>query len=174
MAHSLTVEEWALKSIGCVWAQEHNAWAFPFWDGLGHIIGIQLRSKTGFKWTMTGTHNGLIQSTVTVQPTTLICEGASDCCAALGLGYYAIGRPSCSGGAPMIKDLFRRLRVNRAIIVADNDLPGLNGAKLLAEGLHIPSVVITVPTKDLRMFVQMGGTRDVIDSLVNSSIWKCR
>jgi len=73
----------------------------------------------------------------------------------------------------MIKDLFRRFGVNRAIIVADNDLPGLNGAKLLAEGLGISSCTLTLPCKDLREAVRLGVDKATIDSLARSAVWYC-
>lgn len=176
LATTLGVQPWTLNEYGlCVaWSNEHRAWAFSMWDGLGHCIGIRLRSTSGAKWTVTGTHNGLFVPLINPQPTCLVCEGPTDTAAGLGLGYYTVGRPSCSGGAPMLNDLVRRTNIKRAIIIADNDDPGLNGAKLLMENIPVPSCVITLPCKDLREAVSAGIGRTAIDLLASQAVWHYR
>jgi hypothetical protein len=172
----LGVEQWTLGKfgLGCCYAQCHNAWAFPMWDGLGHMVGIRLRSMAGKKWTVTGTHAGIFVPMVNPQPTLVICEGPTDTAAALSMGYYAVGRPSCSGGAPMIKELIARTAVRRAIVIADNDDPGLNGARSLISNLQVPACIITLPGKDLRRFYCDGGDHETINALARSSVWHHR
>jgi hypothetical protein len=175
-AQDLGVEAWTLGPFGlaCCYSQPHRAWAFGMWDGHNHLIGIRLRAITGFKWTVTGTHAGIFVPNINPQPTCLICEGPTDTAAALSMGYYAVGRPSCSGGAPMIKDLIRRTGVKRAIIVADADDVGLQGAKTLIQTIQVPACILTLPCKDVRMFYNQGGDRQTLDALTKQSVWHCR
>ena len=176
LAESLGVDRWTLSEhgLGCAYAERHHAWAFSMWDGLGHIVGIRLRATNGKKWTETGTHAGIFVPMINPQPTMLICEGPTDTAAGLSMGYYAVGRPSCSGGAPMLKDLIRRTGVKRAIIIADNDDPGLNGARSLIKVLQVPACTITLPAKDLRQFYRDGGDRQTIEALAQASVWHNR
>jgi hypothetical protein len=174
LAKDLGVEPWSMAAIGAVYAVEHRAWAFPMWDGFGHMIGIRLRAADGHKWTVKNTHTGIFVPFINPKPTCLICEGPTDTAAALSLGYYAVGRPSCSGGSMHIKDLFQRLGVRHAVIIADNDEPGLNGAKGLADTLMIRCCIIVLPTKDMREFVQRGGTKKMLDCIINQEISICK
>jgi len=100
----------------------------------------------------------------------LVVEGPTDLCAALSLGYYAIGRPSCSGGVPHIVDHVKRSRVKEVVIVADNDDPGIRGAKDLQRWLTVPSCLMVLPCKDLREFVKFGD-KSTIDSMINQLVW---
>ena len=70
-----------------------------------------------------------------------------------------------------LKLLFSRVKVTEAIIVADNDEPGLNGAKGLSDLLLMPSTIICLSCKDIREFIKLGGTKQVLDNLINHSIW---
>lgn len=104
--------------------------------------------------------------------TLYIAEGPTDCAALIDIGFEdSIGRPSCSGGIPLILELSRQGRFQRAVIVSDNDEPGVAGAKLLMENLSIPSCIIVPPTKDLREFVVVGGNHALLESLIGQSIW---
>lgn len=180
-AKYIGVETWTIIALGAAWAKEHAAWAFPMKDGLGHIVGIRLRSITGKKWTVRGTHSGLFYSNTAESGTALIVEGPTDAAAGMSMGYFTIGRPSCSGGIEHIKDLVRRFAFFRVVIIADNDVddhknpdkinPGINGASLLARSLPVSNCIIVLPTKDLRQFVQFGGDRATLDTLITSSIW---
>lgn len=168
--------------LGAVWAREHNAWAFPMWDGLGHIIGARLRCLNGQKLSVKGSHNGLFIPFCNHEKTMMVVEGPTDQCAGMTLGFYTVGRPSCSGGLEHLKDLCRRLGINRVIIVADNDQddyehperinPGIHGATMLSENLHVPNIIVSLPTKDIRDFLRLGGNRITLDSLIKNETWK--
>lgn len=115
---------------------------------------------------------------MTPQRVAVICEGPTDTAAAVELGYYAIGRPSCRSGVAEINHLVRRLGVHRAIIVSDNDRPdkmghvaGLSGAEALQQQLLIPSCIVMLPLKDMREFKVQGGNRDTLEALVRTCIW---
>jgi len=106
------------------------------------------------------------------QKSLLITEGVTDCAAALDLEFpNCIGRPSCSGGVYQIKELINRLHFRNVVIICDNDDPGICGAKLLSDSIGTPSCLICLPVKDIREFKIAGGDRQLLDSLINQSIW---
>jgi DNA primase len=90
----------------------------------------------------------------------VIAEGPTDTAAILGLGFQAVGRPSCEGGVQQLVRLVRRLHVADVVIAADRDPPGQRGAARLADVLvqHAPVRVITPPepAKDMREWIARG------------------
>jgi hypothetical protein len=84
----------------------------------------------------------------------------------------AIGRPSCLGCEEEIVKFIRRNRVNRVVIVTDNDLPGLRGAAKLSRMLPVMSCVWTPFGKDMREFVQRGGDRRIVETLIKDLVWQ--
>ena len=104
--------------------------------------------------------------------TVFIVEGATDVCAALTLGLNAIGRPSCRGAVAHTQVTINRLGIQRVIIIGDNDQPGIDGAKALAAELQVPVASMLLPTKDLREYVRMGGTVDLLKSLERQLVWR--
>jgi len=167
--------------------------SFPMRDGFSKLVGFRLRGPDGSKWTVKGTHNGLFIPTGLppdgpgIAIPLLICEGPTDCAALLDLGYSAIGRPSCSGGADhLIQYLKGKWR--DIVIVSDNDepkqvgdrtfCPGIDGAMRLAEALrnYARSIRVIVPKKkDIREWVRQGATRMVVDALIrNVSYFKAK
>ena len=103
--------------------------------------------------------------------TIYLVEGVTDLAAALSLGLPAIGRPSCSGCITYVQIAINGLGVKRAIIVGDNDTPGIRGAKQLAEELQVPCCNLLLPCKDLREFRRLGGDRALFDSLTSQLVW---
>lgn len=180
-AEQLNLDPDSLFALGVAWSSDHNAWAFPMRDGHGDPCGIRLRSNSGFKWSVTGGREGIFLSCAPPQSTAYVCEGPTDTAAALSLGLFPIGRPSCSGATSHIISTFRRLGIDRAVIFSDNDLPilvagklvtpGQDGAKRLSDSLPIPSVIMVPPAKDIREFVRIGGTRQLLESMTNSLVW---
>jgi DNA primase len=162
----------ALTAIGAAWAPEHRAWAFPMRDASSRVVGIRLRNAAGQKWAVKGSHQGIFIPGAPAQDAVLVCEGPTDTAAALGLGYYALGRPSCNGGAEQIACFCRAKGVRRAVVVADNDDPGVQGAHRIASELGLPACVILPPAgKDIREFCRLGGTRQLLDAQIENSIW---
>ncbi len=49
----------SLLALNCCWASPHSAWAFPMFQGNGQCVGIRLRSLSGAKWSVPGSHSGL-------------------------------------------------------------------------------------------------------------------
>lgn len=187
LAISLGIAFAPLMEIGAAYASEHRAWAFQMHDGAGNVVGIRLRNSQGFKWAVTGSQQGLFLSTVASAVSRIDCaylpEGPTDSAAALSLGLFPIGRPTCSGGAEAIRQTLRRLGIYKAVIVADNDdmkklgpregRPGLEGAVKIKKELGVKSAIWIPPSpcKDLREFVRMGGVREIIESDVNNKVW---
>lgn len=171
-SNNLGVSFNSLIVLGCAWVARHNAFAFPMHDDSGEIIGIRFRDASGKKWALKGSRNGLFIPTVEVEPVLYICEGPTDTSAALSLGLYAIGRPSCSSCVDMVVNFISRNKIRKVIIVSDNDDPGINGAEVLSSRLNKPHCIVIPPKKDIREFVSSGGTRAVMDCIVNSTLWR--
>jgi len=171
LAEDLGVSGSSLMEIHAAWAPEHAAWAFPMRNGYGAVVGIRLRGDDGRKWSVRGSKSGIFLPYCAPQSTCIITEGPTDCAAALSIGLYSIGRPSCSGGMSDILIALRRLGVTKAIIIADNDDPGLNGADTLSRQLEIPCCLMTLPCKDIRQAVAMGATAETIECLSRDMRW---
>lgn len=114
-----------------------------------------------------------------------IVEGPTDLAAALTLGLWGIGRPSCRGSVAHTQITINRLGIKRVILITDNDpqkwneklqrwekSPGIEGAKALARELQIPVASMLLPAKDLRHFLAYGGTRCLLDSLERQLVWR--
>lgn len=172
LAKDLGVTVAALMALGCAWASEYKAFAFPMRDSGNNQIGIRLRDSNGRKWAVTGSHQGLFIPQCDRDKVLWIFEGPTDTAAALTIGLFGIGRPSCSGGVDQLKQFMKRNRFSRAVIVSDLDDPGIRGAGTLQEHLPIPSCLLVPPAKDIREFVQFGGTKELIESMTNNLIWK--
>lgn len=161
----------ALESLECTRAPYLNTWAFPMRAGDNSYCGIRLRNDKGEKWAERGSHSGLFIPQCEPTGTVLITEGPTDTAAALTLGYYALGRPSCSGGVPHIQVALKRIQARRAVIVSDLDDPGLRGAKTLQEHLPVPTAILALPAKDLRSAVGSGITREMVDCMISQLLW---
>jgi hypothetical protein len=170
-AAKLGVDAMALIFLGCVWAPEHRAWAFPMKDGDEKIVGIRLRDESGQKWAVKGSRQGLFVPNMDFSHQAVITEGPTDCAAALSLGFGAIGRPSCLGCEEILSKVILKRNIREVVIVSDNDGPGMAGASKLQESLKVRSAIFIPPCKDLREFVSSGGTRELFDSLVKNLIW---
>ena len=172
LAEELCVSLESLHLLDCLHAWEQGAWAFPMRDGHGEIVGVRLRNCEGRKWAIRGSKQGLFVSKSPAGSTAFICEGPTDCAAALTLGFWAVGRPSCLGGTDHLKTLFRNRGVCRAVILSDNDDPGINGAERLASEIGIPCAMMILPAKDVREYLGTGGTREMIETLLSQTIWR--
>jgi hypothetical protein len=172
LAENLGVSLNSLEAFGCVWAGVHLAWAFPMRDGYGEIIGIRLRANDGRKWAVRGSRQGIFYNPqIQTCPKVFITEGPTDVAAGLTIGLPTIGRPSCQGGGDQIKTLLNRIGVRMAVIVADNDGPGTAGAIKLQSELGVKTCLWTPPAKDLREFVRLGGTSQVVESELMGIVW---
>lgn len=184
LAASLGVSTDSLADLNAVWARQHRAWAFPMFDGYGNPIGIRLRAEDGRKWAVRGSRSGIfLPSSPPSSSVAYICEGPTDTAAALTLGLFAIGRPSCSAGGQDIRTTCRSLGIHRIVMVTDNDAahvrpdgspwnPGVEGAERVARETKLKHCFWIPPAKDLREFVRLGGTRDMIETTIRETLWQ--
>lgn len=172
LSNQLGVTPQSLRDLKVAWSGENQAWAFPMRNGYGSVVGIRLRSEDGSKFAVKGSKQGLFLPYSKPHKTAYIVEGPTDCAAGLSMGLYAIGRPSCGGGVLDLKDGLPRLGVGRLVVIADNDGPGLAGAEALVKIIPMPCCLLTLPTKDIRGFVQSGGTSALLESMVNGTRWQ--
>lgn len=182
-AEMLGVSHQSLLVLGCQPAPYWGTFAFPMRDGNNHIVGIRLRNEEGRKWAQTGSHQGLFIPQMEYTGYLYIVEGPTDTAAAVTMGVFAIGRPSCMGGVFDLIATIKRLHIRRAVVVADTDQdkqrpdgttfnPGVDGAERLAEQLGIPNCTLLLPSKDMRDFLKQGGTQETLNYLTNQCIWR--
>lgn len=174
IGESLGVDTDALKSIGCAWSVTNHAWMFPMKDAKGIVIGIRLRNERGEKWSVKGSRSGLFipdDYSFAIDQTLYLVEGPTDLAAAMTLGLRAIGRPACLGQENLILEYLRIQKVDRLVIITDNDTPGLRGAEKLQSVLPILSCVYVPPCKDIREFLTLGGSRPMIEATVKDTVW---
>ena len=192
-AKSIGVEYESLLAMGVTFSVAHRAWAFPMSNafqnsGKWNYVGIRLRNNNGFKWTVSGSKQGLFLAHVEASQTAYLPEGPTDTAALLTCGLYAIGRPNCNGGAEHLKIVIKRLGIKRIVIVADNDsakrlgprdgYPGIEGAERLKVALkQWPSVIYMppAPCKDVRDLLRTTTPdvcRKMIESQVNQKVWR--
>lgn len=150
--------------------------AFPMYDGEGHVCGIRTRTQAGEKRAVTGSRAGVFLPTVRLDGPPVVCEGPTDAAAAMALGYEPIGRPSCSGSERHVVDTCKRMGYERVTVCADNDGPGVTGARRLANVLNAAriSVRMVIPGgyKDLRDWFRAGVTRETVDAAWSQSEWR--
>ncbi|MBI5865343.1 MAG: hypothetical protein HZB38_12705 [Planctomycetes bacterium] len=178
LAAALGVSRDPLGRLGIGW--DGTAWTFPMRDAEGTIVGIRRRFPDGRKLSLTGGREGVfvpakaaVDAAIVGQrcPTLLIAEGPTDCAALVTLGFPAIGRPSCTGGVAIVRELARG---RDAVIVADADPPGQRGAMTLARLLALvcPTVRVFAPPagiKDARAWLCAGATAADVQSVIDQS-----
>lgn len=171
LATVLGVSNQSLRALQCTRAPYKGmVWGFPMKDGYGNRIGIRLRSIDGAKWAVKGSQAGIFIPDLRPQSRMLVVEGPTDTAAGVDLGFYTVGRPSCSGGVTHVVDHVKRARIKDVVIVADNDEPGIKGAAELQRWLRVPSCVLLLPTKDLREFCRIGD-KSTLDSMIEQLVW---
>ncbi|HET6573523.1 MAG TPA: hypothetical protein VFG68_07970 [Fimbriiglobus sp.] len=117
---------------------------FPECDATGALIGMTRRYADGAKSAIHGSRRGLtLPDGWRDRPgPVFVVEGASDTLAMTRAGLACVGRPSNTGGAAMLADLFRELPPDRpVVVVGENDSkphgawPGRDGARHVAAEL---------------------------------------
>jgi hypothetical protein len=159
------------------------AWTFPMWHWPS-MVGVRVRYPSGKQACIPGSQNGLFVPTgITLEGPMLLPEGPSDTCAALNLGFDAIGRFNCNGGSELLQSFLSQYRRD-VVVVADNDepkkrpdgsvfYPGQEGAAKIAKAIlpFTRSVTVIKPPKhkDLRDWLHAGGTRSDVLSLIRNT-----
>ena len=188
LSNALGVSVPSLRRLGAGWSPRDNAWAFPMRNPDGETIGIRLRNDAGKKWAVLGGNNGLLIPDGQVGEEcreVLVCEGPTTCAALLDMGFYAIGRPSCSAYVAETVTLLSRRAVT---LLVDHDepkrrpdgtvwYPGQVGADALALALHGHSrwtkLVHPLVGKDARDWYRAGCTGPLLRSIIDSTaMWR--
>lgn len=145
-------------------------WTFPEWDGAGGMVGINRRYRDNQQKAMQGSKRGLTipvgwKDLADEDGVVLVVEGASDVVALTMCGLAAVGRPSNTGGAEYLAELFSGLSDCNIIVLGENDQktngdwPGKVGAERIAGQLAKQlkrDVLIALPPatyKDARAWV---------------------
>ena len=98
-------------------------------------------------------------------------DGQGRTVALASLGLNAVGRSSCRSDVKVLCDYAARRQVEQAMILADRDEPGYDGALAFAPQLcrHVDSVRVDVPPdphKDARAWVAGGATRAAVEAIL--------
>ena len=176
LANKLGVTPEALRAIGAFvyWVESdeyRTVWGFPMFDGPENFAGIRLRSDDGDKWALRGGRQGIFIPDMELESEVLVVEGPTDAAAAVSLGFYAIGRPSCTGGVREIAALCQRMGIKRLSVLADNDGPGISGARAFCGQIGLPARLVVTPAKDLREWVKNGATRQAVEVCLAAANW---
>jgi len=157
-----------------------SVFSWPMRDQFGRVVGIRIRDQArGTKYAIRGSRNALFLPWVDERELVIVCEGETDTAAALSLDFYAVGRPSCSGGTELFLRWLSKRSKRDVIVVGDNDRPGIQGASDFAAAIsaHAETVQIVVGPggwKDLRQAVKAGYSRDDLFDDYEAGITKRR
>ena len=174
----------ALACLGAQRAPWHDTVAFPMRNGSNAVVGVRLRNGQGNKWAVTGSHQGLfIPQQEMDSAMAFFVEGPTNAAAGLSIGVYTVGRPNNVGGVFDIIALINRLKIRKAVIIADTDVdkerpdgskfnPGADGACALSAQLTIPNCTLLMPVKDMRDFVAVGGTKTMLNYMIDQCVWR--
>lgn len=167
-------EEWTvspliLQELGIFWWD--SRFFIPMRGVSNEICGIQYRFLDGFKLCQHGSKLGIFATPgrLETEKPVFLTEGCSDLACLLDLGFQGIGRPNCNGGIELIiKYLEEHAKVsNKLIVVADNDIPGTEGAHQLCNAWNEwyaserTMTVWTPEAKDLREEIKIKGKEKV-------------
>jgi hypothetical protein len=180
-AVALGLPMWTTWEIGAGIDPQGNL-AFPMRDGNLAVTGIRLRSADGKKWAVKGSRAGVFTPT-RYNPQdwenaghAVVVEGPTDAAAVLAIDLIPIGRPSCLGCEQILIDAARTLGATALTVVADNDGPGVMGARRLCTALAAAGVRHRLVTagghKDMRKWWQTGTTRKTVELTWAQALWK--
>lgn len=156
--------------------------AFPMRDGNLHVTGIRLRNARGEKWAVKGSRAGVF-TPVRYNPQdwennghAVVVEGPTDAAAVIALDMIPIGRPSCLGCEQILIDAARTLGATALTVVADNDGPGVMGARRLCVSLSAAGVRHRLVTaggyKDMREWWRAWTTRKTVELQWAQALWR--
>jgi|SRR5262245_15096932 len=159
------------------WHEEGGFWTFPMRDSTGRVVGIRARSTSGAKFCVTGSKEGcfFIPDDLAGHLTRLpVVEGPTDLATVLALGFTGVGRPSCSGGRFILRQMVKTLKPDEVVIFPDSDEPGRIGATRLANDLvlycrRVGVTLVPPGHKDVRDAVRAGWSDGDIERAIETS-----
>jgi hypothetical protein len=175
---SLGLSTAALEQYQVGWCEQQSCTTWPMRDADGRVVGLNRRFADGHKMIFRGHCAGLyvpidLPADLSGKPL-LIAEGATDAVVGSDLGFWTVGRFSCSHGTDLLTALVTHRRPAEVVVVADGDEAGQIGADMLARAM-VPLVktlkIVTPPPphKDLRAWKQAGATEGDLLQLIKSS-----
>ena len=177
VAKDLGLDMVSLARFGVGWSFRENCSTWPMCDAKGRIVGINRRFSDGKKKVIPGHKAGLYMPADLPEDMSrlglslLICEGGSDAVVGLDLGFWTVGRFSCTHGGKLLVNLVQQRRPGSVVVVSDSDGAGRRGAQSLASTL-LPYVkclrLISPPTphKDFRAWRLAGAESADVDRVI--------
>ena len=162
-----------LQSMRVGWSIKKSAYTFPMRDHEGKTIGIRLRTPDGNKFSVKGSRSGLFfAGDPPASGQVLIAEGPTDTACLVGKGFPTVGRPSCNGGGIYLLKMLNWK--HQAVLVADNDKAGRQGAAAIAKLIKdkVASVRIMTPPRgnDIKDWVVgYGASSSTIQAVIDQS-----
>jgi hypothetical protein len=143
---------------------------FPIQYPAGQICGISVRHFNGGKSCIRGSAMGsglFVPTGLDNSRGLLLTEGVSDAAALLSLGLQAVGRPSISTRAEVVRRFLHANQFQRVVVVADNDGHGAGQVAAVALVRYLTHFVAHVdllvpPQKDVRSWVNHGADRRAV------------
>jgi|TARA_R100000084_G_C4585592_1_gene115880 DNA primase len=172
IVRSLGLPQRYLQVLGLGWSAKAGAYTFPMKNHEGQVVGVRLRYPDGKKLSAKGSKAGLFMADkVDTDGVLLVAEGPTDTAALMTTGHQVVGRPSCNGGTNFVYQMISWR--TSLVIVADNDKPGKEGAKRLAEicKCKTKSVKIIIPRKgsDAKDWLGHGLNRATLDLMIHQA-----
>jgi len=181
LADELKLDCAALHRLMMGWSRDFNCYTFPMRDGIGNIVGIRTRYRSGHKAAIKGSSSGLfIPLYLPDDGDIWVCEGPTDTAAMLSVGLLAIGRPSNTGGLIELVATLKRRKRCTIHIFADRDEAGSEAERLTIHGAQTLAIelakanrrckIVRPPQhKDCRDMTTDGAGSAVFMSLANNT-----
>lgn len=178
LSDELGVEPNALRDLRTGWNASRKAWSFPMREPNGAVSGIRYRAANASKFSEKGGREGLFFVPRYLESASTLCivEGASDTASLLSLGITnCVGRSSCNGNSEQLVNLSHRLEVSHAVIIPDNDEPGIRGAEKLKALLGNSAELLPLPrsTKDVRECIQSDENAAWLSDMLQMRLKSC-
>ena len=115
------------------WGWDGTAHTFPERDAKDNITGILRRFPDRNKGVVSGSRRGLTIPRINFSQTEplYITEGMSDLSVILECGMQGIARSNCNANVQDVYDWMESKEIEFAIVIPDNDEPGLKGMREL-------------------------------------------
>jgi len=154
----------ALQAMQIGWSGRY--FTFPVRNAEGKPIGLQRLFPDNSKKVVKHSQMGILIPRLNWDDlpddwTLFICEGLSDTATAVDMGLRIIGRLTCGTGKDHIIKFCCKKKPSQIVIVADNDDPGIAGAKALGLWISQGYKLFTIPCPNIKVIVPPDGIKDL-------------